>query len=182
MFSSGKHSSNPADTGIAWLHADNQQQVFVERSESGQIKRTCNCPKSYDLDHDQAETNIKLNNVMTRKRILVRDPEIEHREWLSIEHFKDEWLAAINAHQEDLIPIEEVENAKTWFEYLPKSPAISSRFRCKLCYENAEIFDIRPQHRSLFSEEDGVLYATRAKNRRAILDHASSLGHMKIVQ
>ena len=59
--------------------------------------------------------------------------------------FKDEWLDTIRTYQSHLIPIEEVENenVKKWFEHLPASPAYDSKYRCWLCHEYSDIFDVK---------------------------------------
>ena len=134
------------------------------------------------MDHDQAEEVIKLDTETSRKRKLYDQPDREKREWLSTKDFKDEWLDAIKTHQDRLIPADEVEKNKHWFEYLPSTDPDVSRYRCRLCHEYADIFDIRQQHRSLLSYAKGHLYETKADNRHAIRFHEEGKGHAKIVE
>ena len=147
---------------------------------SGQINRITNCPSTSDLNHDLAEERIKLDTAVSRKRKLFGQPEREKREWLSTDEFDNNWLVAIKTS--NLIPVEEVEKNKHWFHYLPASEGGVSRFRCRTCHEYADIFNIRPQHRSLLSYAKGHLYESKNNNRNAIRYHEQSPGHSKIVE
>ena len=179
-YCSGKHGINPGDTGVEWTFYDGAhyatgKTVQVQRSEKGQLKKTTNCPKAKDIDHDQAEQDIKLDTVVKRKRKLIQNENFEDRPWINQNLFKDEWLDMISTNQSNLIPIEEVQKARNWFEYLGLT------YRCWLCHQYSDIFDIRPQHRSQLASDEGVLYKTWSRNKEIIRYHAETIGHDKIV-
>ena len=79
------------------------------------------------------------------------------------------------------IPIEEVENARQWFELLPSDPLWNSHYRCWICLRYSEYFNVRTSQRTGVSFEEGVLYEKKAKNRKTIKDHEGSIGHQEIL-
>ena len=57
--------------------------------------------------------------LVSRNRQWTHTPDFEPREWESTKHFDESWLDAVIRAQSNIIPVEEVEKAKSWFEYLP---------------------------------------------------------------
>ena len=82
----------------------------------------------------------------------------------------------ISTNQSNLIPLDEVQKAKNWFEYIPET----GNYRCWICHQYSDIFDVRPQHKSTLANEEGVLYSTWRKNKEVIRYHAETKGHDKI--
>ena len=150
---------------MKWTNNVNENNVFVQRSETGQIDEKSNCPKIDGLNHKQAEQNVKLEMATSRKRHFTQSalkPEqrwTEDRPW-KLSKFDDEWIDIIKTHHSTRIDIEDVEMAKMWFELVlvPGSPLYQSRYRCWQCHEYSDIYDVRIQHRSALSYSEGVMH------------------------
>ena len=83
------------------------------------------------MDKNQAKKNAWFATVLKRKRKFVNDMTYNDQAWNHAAEFQDEWIDSIKEHQSWLIPIDAVEDAKQWFEYLPRNPPSQSRYRCK---------------------------------------------------
>ena len=104
--------------------------------------------------------------MVNKKRQWTDTPDYEPREWQTTKHFDDSWLDAIRRAQPN-VPVEEVEKAKTWFEYLPKIPPYLSTYRCWLCNKWVDFFQVRKQHKLALSSDEGILHISREDNKAA---------------
>lgn len=94
----------------------------------------------------------------------------------------DEGLNKIKIHQNDLVPIDAVEKSKSWLEYKfdDKNPR-QSKFRCRICHEHYDSFGLEKRYKSSFASESGTIKSNKKENRKAILEHPKSPGHMNII-
>ena len=71
---------------------------------------------------------------------------------------------------------------KRWFTLLPNhdSPK-ESRFRCRICHENLNRFNIKPRRPSDIYTEAGYLAPDYNTNRKTILEHANTKYHQLVI-
>lgn len=82
-----------------------------------------------------------------------------------------------------MIPVDEVEKHKTWFEYLfnEKEP-VKSTYRCRLCFKYYDEFGLQERYKSALADEKGTLKKYKADNKKSIAEHANIPGHKAVVQ
>lgn len=97
--------------------------------------------------------------------------------------FRSTWIDQISKYQKDIIPVDEVEKHKVWFEYLfnEKQPA-SSTFRCRLCTKYYDAFGLQQRYKSVLANEKGTLKKYKHDNKKAIAEHANNPGHTTVIQ
>lgn len=103
---------------------------------------------------------------------------------LHVSHdFRNEWIEQISAHQSKLIPVDEVEKHKIWFEYLfNEAEPEKSTYRCRLCFKYYDKFGLQKQHKNALADENGALRKYKYDNKKCIAEHANIPGHKAIVQ
>lgn len=98
-------------------------------------------------------------------------------------YYRNQWLDQIKSHQSQLIPIEEVEKNKHWFEYIHnKNHPEHSTYRCRLCNQNYDKLNLEPRYKNALAYPEGTLKFTKRENKQIISEHANIPGHMNIIQ
>lgn len=82
-----------------------------------------------------------------------------------------------------MIPIDDVEDNKNWFEYIynEKSPA-DSTYRCRICYEHYDKLNLETRYKNALAYAEGTLKFKRHENKEIISKHANIPGHKNIIQ
>lgn len=102
---------------------------------------------------------------------------------MCLNNFRNEWITQIATHQNGLIPVDEVEKHKMWFQYIfNKEEPVKSTYRCRLCHKYYDEFNLDKRWKSPFSAEVGTLKKYKKDNKDAISDHGKSVGHQNIIQ
>lgn len=76
-----------------------------------------------------------------------------------------------------------MEKSKSWFEYLfnGENPQLST-YRCRLCHKYYDEFGLQSNHKPALAEAAGSRRFDKAQNKKRILDHSKTPGHMKIIE
>lgn len=97
--------------------------------------------------------------------------------------YRNEWIERISTHQSKLIPVDEVEKHKVWFEYLfNEAEPVKSTYRCRLCYKYFDEFGVQKKYKSALADEKGTLKKYKADNKRSLADHGNIPGHKAVIQ
>ena len=107
------------------------------------------CIGEAPLTTESAKTENLLDSAKIRKRKNFEE-EATTPEWERTDHFKNEWLDQMKAHQRHIAPITTIEgnkNVRVWFEYIfdDENPQ-DSKYRCRLCYKYKEEANIQKKN------------------------------------
>ena len=140
------------------------------------------CPSSTE---DASGKNTMLNVIFSRKRKFfeLSNQNYDDKRWNREEKFKVQWVDMINRYQSDIIPIEEFKAARSWIEYIPNhtSPRLS-HYRCGLCYANIHLYGTDNAFTSPLAHEEGQLYPSLYKNKKAIEDHWKNPTQLALIE
>ena len=154
--------------------------------EEGQRAPTCPANDGIVQSVVRAELDIDSAHVLLKKVFGENVPLKGEFEWDSDAHFKEEWLTFIAEHPymdkimpRDILQKKEVRN---WFVFKPNEqvPAMSS-FYCKQCEEHYDEMHFSRDRKSDFATKRGLMRSTKSRNRVAIRDHATSTGHLMVI-
>ena len=127
-----------------------------------------------------------LDIAKSRKRKLMEVDALADYE--SDAHFLPSWIQMMKLHQNDILPVQTIENSKDirmWLEYLPNLDDPSqSKLRCRFCHKRFSEGGIGsdPRYKSSFMEPEGTLKSNRKRNHEAIRTYSANLNHQAILR
>lgn len=177
---SNQCTSTIEPTDLSLMSKDLLNQAF---NDANVAARNDVCTSSLTFP-DGGNTGMEVVHENQRKRHISDEQDYAAElEWTKTSFFKPEWINQIKSHQSDLIPTEEVEKNKIWFEYLFNSAEPKkSTFRCRICYKYYDNLKLEQRYKSGLAYETGTLRAQKSKNKIAIAEHAKNTGHLTIIQ
>ena len=162
------------------------EERFNELRQEGQRAPTCPANDGIVESVVADELDIDAAHLLLKKVFGENVPTKGEFEWDSDAHFKEEWLTFMAQHpyMDKIMPrdVFEKKEVRNWFVFKPneQEPAMSSYY-CKQCEEHYDEMHFNKDSKSDFATGRGLMKSAKYINRKAILDHATSTGHLMVI-
>ena len=162
------------------------EERFNELRQEGQRGPTCPANDGIVESVVGEELDIDAAHSLLRKVFGENVPTKGEFEWDSDAHFKDEWLTFIAGHPylDKIMPrdVFEEKSVRNWFMLKPneQEPAMTSYY-CKQCQEHYDEMHFNKDSKTDFATSRGVMKSAKFRNRKAIREHATSTGHLMVI-